>query len=552
MSGIKLKTPSGGSVTMSPTDTASDLTYTVLPDGDSGGAALVGYLPAGTGAVATTVQTKLRESVSVFDFMTASEIADVRGRTLLINVLPKLQAAVAASKNLFFPDGAYFLGTQTTSAKLLDFSAVGDGITIRAGKNVELVATSSGSGTAPMCFYFKGNSRIYMEPMSFRDTGFVAVSPHIGMTAIHFDCATITADCGDVNIEAVSTNGCTAAIAVAGSSIAQTGNNTFRLRGIRVGQVHAVNGYYGVNFQANGDDLTIDNLYSETNFRALYVYGLTGVTADVYVRSNRASSGCINIATFGSAHQSTEAIRVNAKMRDNTNFFTPVLITTVNDTTNGMIRNVDVSVDVECTNLYQPVRFVNYTGSGGTETSVSSTHSVKDVKLRGVVDTNSLGIDCLARYNTKGNITVEQSPNFAVTSDIIAAFKVNGESAAYAPTWTAASVNPTIGNGTIAATYSVSNNLCRADFKITFGSTTTAGTGAWALTLPFASQQDAVGSIHILDAGTTNYTGACEVNVGSSSLAFVANNFGANVGAGTPQVWATGDYLRGSITFPIS
>jgi hypothetical protein len=34
----------------------------------SGGSALVGYLPSGTGAVATTVQTKLRESVSVKDF----------------------------------------------------------------------------------------------------------------------------------------------------------------------------------------------------------------------------------------------------------------------------------------------------------------------------------------------------------------------------------------------------------------------------------------------------------------------------------------------------
>lgn len=34
----------------------------------SGGSALVGYLPAGTGAVATTVQGKLRESVSLLDF----------------------------------------------------------------------------------------------------------------------------------------------------------------------------------------------------------------------------------------------------------------------------------------------------------------------------------------------------------------------------------------------------------------------------------------------------------------------------------------------------
>ena len=38
-----------------------------LDDGTTG-AAISQYLPAGTGAVATTVQTKLRESISVKDF----------------------------------------------------------------------------------------------------------------------------------------------------------------------------------------------------------------------------------------------------------------------------------------------------------------------------------------------------------------------------------------------------------------------------------------------------------------------------------------------------
>lgn len=36
--------------------------------GASAGAGIVGYMPAGTGAVATTVQSKLRETVSVRDF----------------------------------------------------------------------------------------------------------------------------------------------------------------------------------------------------------------------------------------------------------------------------------------------------------------------------------------------------------------------------------------------------------------------------------------------------------------------------------------------------
>jgi hypothetical protein len=43
-------------------------TQTLANLSEAGGSALVGYLPAGTGAVATTVQTKLRETVSVKDF----------------------------------------------------------------------------------------------------------------------------------------------------------------------------------------------------------------------------------------------------------------------------------------------------------------------------------------------------------------------------------------------------------------------------------------------------------------------------------------------------
>ena len=44
----------------------NDIPFTALAA--SSGSSLVGYLPSGTGAVATTVQTKLRESVSVLDF----------------------------------------------------------------------------------------------------------------------------------------------------------------------------------------------------------------------------------------------------------------------------------------------------------------------------------------------------------------------------------------------------------------------------------------------------------------------------------------------------
>jgi hypothetical protein len=76
----------------------------------TGDSASVQYTPAGTGAVATTVQTKLRESVSVKDFGAAGD-----GVT---DDTSKIQAAVnavcGAQKTLYFPAGTYRISAAIT------------------------------------------------------------------------------------------------------------------------------------------------------------------------------------------------------------------------------------------------------------------------------------------------------------------------------------------------------------------------------------------------------------------------------------------------------
>ena len=90
---------------------ANDFSLLSAPSGSS----LIGFLQAGTGAVATTVQTKLRTGVdvSVFDFMTTAEIAAVQAYTFVTSVQTACQAAIdaayASKKNLFFPSGGYLV-----------------------------------------------------------------------------------------------------------------------------------------------------------------------------------------------------------------------------------------------------------------------------------------------------------------------------------------------------------------------------------------------------------------------------------------------------------
>lgn len=76
----------------------------------SSGSSLVGFLQAGTGAIARTEQDKDRDVVSAFDYMTPAQVTDVRTGALTLDVTVPLQAAVdAVSKGgrLNFPRGKY-------------------------------------------------------------------------------------------------------------------------------------------------------------------------------------------------------------------------------------------------------------------------------------------------------------------------------------------------------------------------------------------------------------------------------------------------------------
>ena len=81
------------------------------------GTSLVGYLPAGTGAVATTVQTKLRESVNVKDFGAVGN-----GIT---NDAAAFTAAWTTSnpKAVLVPAGTYLI-TGTVTGKFYSFGVV--------------------------------------------------------------------------------------------------------------------------------------------------------------------------------------------------------------------------------------------------------------------------------------------------------------------------------------------------------------------------------------------------------------------------------------------
>ncbi|MEU1071949.1 MULTISPECIES: hypothetical protein [unclassified Streptomyces] len=133
---------------------------------------------------------------------------------------------------------------------------------------------------------------------------------------------------------------------------------------------------------------------------------------------------------------------------------------------------------------------------------------------------------------------------------------LGGTWAAYTPSWTAATTNPVLGNGSIAGRWTKVGTMVTFAIKITAGSTTTFGQGSWSLSLPTtaAAGIDMVGRVLVGDAsaGTSGY---------SNGVAYIAAN-GTTVEpyAGGkqdtaictslgPMTWATGDRLWVSGTY---
>lgn len=102
--------------------TSADVTIATYDDlvgingtGTATNASAVSFLQSGTGAVETTVQTKLRTGVdvSVFDFLTTAQIAVVQSYSFGEDVTTECQAALdaahASNRNLYFPAGGYLV-----------------------------------------------------------------------------------------------------------------------------------------------------------------------------------------------------------------------------------------------------------------------------------------------------------------------------------------------------------------------------------------------------------------------------------------------------------
>lgn len=124
----------------------------------------------------------------------------------------------------------------------------------------------------------------------------------------------------------------------------------------------------------------------------------------------------------------------------------------------------------------------------------------------------------------------------------------------YTPSWTAASVNPTLGNGSLTAKYSLTGTTVKFSIRLNIGSTTTLGTGVWSFTLPYTSVAvgaTALGAAHLFDSGTANYVGTT-IHQTTTTASVVSDGAGNTISATVPFAWVNGDYVTFEGTYEIA
>jgi hypothetical protein len=154
------------------------------------------------------------------------------------------------------------------------------------------------------------------------------------------------------------------------------------------------------------------------------------------------------------------------------------------------------------------------------------------------------------RLINSANITISSitslTASLANTASYVTPYE--GVWRSYTPSWTAASINPSIGNGSLEGWYKVVGKTCFVRGNIVMGSTTTFGSGEWYVSMPFtASHADAIlMTANLLDNGTAWYNAVLNgARAGFNYKAPIQYQGGAgtalDVNATQPYTWANSD-----------
>jgi len=531
----------------------------------SSGSSLVGYLPAGPGAVPTTVQAKLRESVSVLDFGAVGDgVADDTAA---------IQAALTAGagKVVLLPAGRYLV----TSTLLMTAGTTlrGDGSGFGINTIIETptdIITLSNVSTMPSPVYG-------MTVSSIRFENSLPVVAGAGMTNVQVkfvdvalcvieDC-TVVSKLLDTDYNANNAGGieftantacwlnrvdrcgvqgqlrmfCTDSIINECYSFGLNGNYGIWIKGGNV----AVIGCFDINgSKVNGgiflDNVTVCKIVG--NFFDYYGYGIVSNGGYGNVISNNTWNGSEQAGMFLNDPLSFTISGnsfVNCGREDIAAFQPDIAIRGVTLAPNGNVVSHNTHIrNTPRTN--QNYAIVEINGGVNPEQNVYIGNTIRGSSTQYVIPAINV-------IQTTGANASKVSANSGYGSET-----ENIET--YTPVWSTYGDAPAIGNGSLTGEFSKQGNTITVNIEFTVGSTTTFGTLGFKFSLPRpnGANSRAVGTCCALLSSTSTYTvGACLVNQSSitTDLLVATGNQFYGFDAATPFAWAAGDRLTISVTY---
>jgi hypothetical protein len=124
--------------------------------------------------------------------------------------------------------------------------------------------------------------------------------------------------------------------------------------------------------------------------------------------------------------------------------------------------------------------------------------------------------------------------------------------AAYTLAWTSSGTAPALGNATVVSRHRQHKKMVTVNARVTFGGTSTFGTGGWAMSLPVNAAQVAIGSAYFRDvsAGASgHFPGICVVDPAINAGTVNFFNVASQVQPTVPFTWVSTDHLSFSITY---
>jgi hypothetical protein len=291
----------------------------------------------------------------------------------------------------------------------------------------------------------------------------------------------------------------------------------------------------GSTVKVASNDLTVKNVRSNATTGILQVAGpAAGATRTMTVPD----------ANFTAARTDAAQTFTGSQTFSN-GVFVPSSVVHVGETTAGMYVDVyNGTADA------QRVR-ITMSGTDGLIRATRSSGTTPNLLFQ--IDSTEY-----FKIGNTGNVTVNNGNLVVGTAAKGIDFSANSgnvltqyKTGSHTPTWTATSVNPVLGNGTLIGSYVQIGSNCMFQFSLTMGSTTTFGTGEWEFTAPFTASKTGVGSVWALDSGTAYYIGAAKIEATSNKIYIWTNAGVTGWSATAPFTWAADDRIEVGISFTV-